>query len=51
MSRFGVDNTAIKNSLYPGVLVDFPSGSGGKESACNVGDPGFIPRSVRSPGE
>ena len=29
----------------------FPGGSNGKESACNVGDPGSIPRSERSPGE
>ena len=36
----------------------FPGGSGSKESvcnakesACNVGDPGLIPRSARSPGE
>ena len=31
-------------------LLDFPGGSDGKESACNVGDPGLIP-SGRSPGE
>ena len=30
---------------------DFPGGSDGKESACNVGDPGSIPGSRRSPGE
>ena len=24
-------------------MVGFPSGSGGKESACNAGDPGSIP--------
>ena len=29
----------------------FPGGSDGKESACNVGDPGSIPRLGRSPGE
>ena len=29
----------------------FPGGSDGKESACNAGDPGSIPRSGRSPGE
>ena len=28
-----------------------PGGSVGKESACNVGDPGSIPGSGRSPGE
>ena len=29
----------------------FPSNSDHKESACNVGDPGSIPGSGRSPGE
>ena len=29
----------------------FPGSSAGKESACNVGDPGLIPGSGRSPGE
>ena len=32
-------------------IMGFPGGSDGKESACNVGDPGSIPRSGRSPGE
>ena len=31
--------------------MGFSCGSAGKESACNVGDLGSIPRSVRSPGE
>ena len=31
--------------------MGFPGGSGGKESACNEGDPGSIPGSGRSPGE
>ena len=31
--------------------MDFPSGSDGKESACNGGDLGPIPGSRRSPGE
>ena len=31
--------------------LGFPDGSDGKESACNVGDPGSIPWSGRSPGE
>ena len=30
---------------------DFPGGSEGKESACNVEDVGLIPGSGRSPGE
>ena len=29
----------------------FPGGSNCKESACNVGDPGSIPGSGRTPGE
>ena len=29
----------------------FPGGSDGKESACNVGDPGLIPGSGRPAGE
>ena len=31
--------------------LGFPGGSNGKESACNVGDPGLIPGSGRSSGE
>ena len=30
---------------------DFPGDSDGKESACNLGDPGFIPGLGRSPRE
>ena len=33
------------------MTTGFLSGSAGKESACNVGDVGSIPRSKRSPGE
>ena len=32
-------------------IAGFPDGSDGKESARNVGDPGSIPGSGRSPGE
>ena len=32
-------------------IQDFPSGSAGKESACNVGDMSSIPGLGRSPGE
>ena len=31
--------------------MGFPGNSAGKESACNVGDPGSIPGSGKSPGE
>ena len=33
------------------VYWGFPDGSHGKASACDVGDPGLIPGSRRSPGE
>ena len=36
---------------YMPMCIGFPSGSDGKESACNAGDPGLISRSGRSPGE
>ena len=36
---------------YTFSLIDFPDGSGGKASAYNVGDPGSIPGSGRSPGK
>ena len=39
-----------RKSEYP-VLWDFPYCSGGKESACNSGDPSSIPGSGRSAGE
>ena len=32
------------------VVFGFPGGSDGKESSCNMGDPGFIPGSERFPG-
>ena len=34
-----------------GLVLGFPDGSDGKESACNVGDPGLIPGLGRSPSE
>ena len=37
----------IKNKKFG----DFPGGSDSKESACNAGDLGSIPRLGRSPGE
>ena len=33
------------------MFIDFPGGSDGKGSACNAGDPGWIPGCGRSPGE
>ena len=32
-------------------MLGFPGGSEGKASACNVGDPGSVPGSGRSPRE
>ena len=43
-----------KNKVVLLLLEGFPGGSGGKKkkkSAHNVGDPGLIPGSGRSPGE
>ena len=46
------EDIANFSSLLPTVVpMGFPGGSDGKESACNVGDPGSIPGSGRSPGE
>ena len=39
-----------KNDHHP-IPCDFPSGSAGKASACNVGHSGLIPGLGRSPGE
>ena len=36
---------------FPFLLLSFPCGSAGKESACNAGDLGSIPGLGRSPGE
>ena len=38
-------------AMFQFKLLDFPGGSDGKESACNVGDLGSIPGLGRSPGE
>ena len=46
-TRYGEDQKAAENW---GDWV-FPSGSDGKESPCNAGDPGLIPGLKRSPGE
>ena len=35
----------------PHSYLGFPDGSAGKESACNAGDPGWIPGSGTSPVE
>ena len=40
-----------RDRLPTPTFLGFPGGSEGKASACNVGDPGLIPGSARSPGE
>ena len=40
-----------RDGLLTPVFLGFPCGSSGKESTCNVGDLGLIPRLGRSPGE
>ena len=40
-----------RDRLTTPVFLGFPCSSTGKESACNVGDLGMIPRLGRSPGE
>ena len=43
-----VNGTTFKSTM---VIQGFPGGSDGKQSVCNLGDPGSIPGSRRSPGE
>ena len=40
-----------RDRLPTPVFLGFPGGSDGKESTCNVGDLGLIPRLGRFPGE
>jgi len=40
-----------RDRILTSVFLGFPGGSDGKESACNVGDLGLIPRLERSPEE
>ena len=45
-------NNFLLNSLVsPNSFVGFPGSLASKDSTCNVGDPGLIPGSGRSPGE
>ena len=41
----------MERSIALLILMGFPGGSDGKESACNAGDLGSIPGLGRSPGE
>ena len=47
----GQEDPLEKDRLPTPVFLGFPCGSAGKESTCNVGDLGSIPRLGRSPGE
>ena len=47
----GREDLLEKERLPTPVLLGFPCGSAGKESACNVGYLGSIPGLERSPGE
>ena len=44
-------SNTLKKKVFIYLYMDFPGSSDGKESACNVGNPGSIPGSGRSPGE
>ena len=45
------DEVRKRKSNHTSCSLGFPGDSEGKESACNMGDPGLIPRLGRSPGE
>ena len=47
----GLGDPLENDRLPTPVFLGFPSGSDGKESACNAVDLGSIPGSGRSPGE
>ena len=49
-SKNNNNNETILVVIYFLLPMCFPCGSDGKESACNVGDPGLIPGSGRPPG-
>ena len=47
----GWEDPLGKERLPTPVFLGFLGGSAGKESTCNAGDPGLIPRLGRTPGE
>ena len=50
--RVAKSQTQLKElSMHTYRYWSFPGSSAGKESTCNAGDPGLIPRLGRSPGE
>ena len=50
-ASLGMNSSSYALRIEKGNRRDFPGGSEIKASACNVGDPGSIPGSGRSPGE
>ena len=50
VQSLGWEDSLERDRLPTPVFLGFPSGSDGKESACNVGDLGLIPGLGRSPG-
>ena len=51
IQSLGWEGPLEKGKATHSSILGFPCGSAGKESACNVGDPGSIPGLGRSPGE
>ena len=47
----GAESIQAENNKTQDISLGFPDGSDGKETACNVGDVGLIPKSGRSPEE
>ena len=47
----GQEDPWRRDRLLTPIFMDFPGGSDGKESTCNVGDLGSIPGLGRSPSE
>ena len=47
----GREDPPEKGKATHSTVLEFPCGSAGKESTCNAGDLGSIPRLGRSPGE
>ena len=50
-NKFQIISYSFSSSYMVHFLKDFPGGSDGKASACNVEDPGSIPGLGRYPGE
>ena len=51
LQRPGLNFWKIKTLSNAVLSIRLPCGSDGKESACNVGNPGLIPRLGKYPGE